>query len=329
MKLAGPVEAQIIVKDEVIYSYVYVFFYFTNALLIVYTRVASAQDIVECSPRKLRERVTRKPSQSELAAECFEQDFDSKTPSEDIQFKRTWNAKGTSKQSRRRLGLPPAVFNLQKNRKRKPEAYVEHVIEGNVKIYRCPRMGWNSLTRRVIQHGFLLMGSPSQYNDVGNNQWRGPGGAIEQLQSYVGLSGWRSKKVIRGILEKCKQNTAYDAGQREKMQQSRKRKMTQNDVNLATKMLRHGSGIHWATTYVNRQILDSDRGTGSTITPRTLARTMKKSYNAEVHRRQCKKTGSKDKNSVWAQARLALAKQLLVQLRTYMRFCFFIVLEFH
>ena len=139
------------------------FFYFTNALLIVYTRVASAQDIVECSPRKLRERVTRKPSQSELAAECFEQDFDSKTPSEDIQFKRTWNAKGTSKQSRRRLGLPPAVFNLQKNRKRKPEAYVEHVIEGNVKIYRCPRMGWNSLTRRVIQHGFLLMGSPSEY----------------------------------------------------------------------------------------------------------------------------------------------------------------------
>ena len=40
------------------------------------------------SPRKLRKRVPRKKSSTQLDAERFEKDFDSPNPSESIQFKR-------------------------------------------------------------------------------------------------------------------------------------------------------------------------------------------------------------------------------------------------
>ena len=175
-------------------------------------------------------------------------------------------------------------------------------------------MGWNSLTRRVVQHGFMMLGQPPEYDENDANQWRGPEGIISTLQEYVGLSGWRSKKVIKEIIRKCLQDPLFDADNREKGQKPRKRKLKQKGANLAGKMLRHGSGTHWAATFVNRSTLDNGGSEKDTVSRRTLERTLKNKYDAIVHRRQTKKTGSKDKNSVWAKARTALGKQLLIQL---------------
>ena len=50
------------------------------------------------------------------------------------------------------------------------------------------------------------------------------------------------------------------------------------------------------------------------VSRRTLEHTFKKKYDAIVHRRQTKGTGSKDKNSIWAITRNCLSKQLLMLL---------------
>ena len=61
---------------------------------------------------------------------------------------------------------------------------------------------------------------------------------IEKLQKYVGIKGWRALKVIKEIIVKCKEDAKFDAGERVSMKRRRKRKMKQEDVDLAGKMLR-------------------------------------------------------------------------------------------
>ena len=165
------------------------------------------------------------------------------------------------------------------------------------------------------------MGQPAEYDEFGTNQWldrKGKKGVISQLQAYAGVSNWRSRKTIREIISRTLTDHTFDAGVRENMRKNRKRKMIQSDADLAGKMLRHGSGTHWAATFVNNKIInDASRGEKHVITRRTLERTLKGKYDALVHRRQSKKTGSKDKNSVWAKSRLALTTQLLIQLGTF------------
>ena len=113
------------------------------------------------------------------------------------------------------------------------------------------------LVRRVIQYAYIKMGKPPEYNQVGQNKWKdreGRPGLIEQIQNYVGVSGWRSVKLIRQIVHRCQTDKNFDADKREVMCKPRKRKMRQKDVNLAGKMLRYGAGTQWAATFVNHQI---------------------------------------------------------------------------
>ena len=98
------------------------------------------------------------------------------------------------------------------------------------------------------------------------------------------------------------------------MRRPRKRKMNQSDVDLAAKMLRANSGSQFATIAINNKIEIEGRGEKAKITRRTLERTFKDKYDAIVHRRQTKGTGSKDKESIWAIARTLLSKQILIQL---------------
>ena len=86
------------------------------------------------------------------------------------------------------------------------------------------------------------------------------------------MNGWRSKRIIKEIITRVQNedDNKYDAGKRERMSQPRKRKMNQDDVNLAEKMLRHGSGTHWTATFVNRNILDNNRGSGATVSKLVL-----------------------------------------------------------
>lgn len=176
-------------------------------------------------------------------------------------------------------------------------------------------MSWNGTTRRVVQHGFLRMKQPAEYDEFGRNQWSGDQGVISQLQKYAGIHGWRSRKTIREIISKVlKCGKSYDAGIRERMRRPRKRKMNQSDVDLAAKMLRSNSGSQFATIAINNKIEIEGRGEKAKISRRTLERTLQKKYDTTVHRRQTKGTGSKDKESIWAIARTQLAKQLLVQL---------------
>ena len=178
-------------------------------------------------------------------------------------------------------------------------------------------MGWNSAARRVVQYAYNKMDRPAEYDEFGNPQWRGPSGVISALQTYAGVHGWRSKKVVREIIEKCQTDTNFDSGKRVKMSAPRKRKLNQSDVDLAGKMLRTGSSTAWTASAINNRIEFMGRGNKAKVTRRTLERTMHDKYDAITHRRQTKGTGSKDKNSTWAKSRKSISEQLVTQLSMY------------
>ena len=135
-------------------------------------------------------------------------------------------------------------------------------------------------------------------------------------------SGWRNKKLVRSILNTClKEDANYDAGARVNLLKPRKRKLFEAEVKLASKMLRSGTSTSLTTTVINHTILHSNDGRGpdDVVARNTLIRTLKQKYNVKVKKRQKKGTGSKDKNSIWALARVAFAKQLGYQLGVF--FC--------
>ena len=190
----------------------------------------------------------------------------------------------------------------------------EIILDNNRRVYRTPRMGWKSLVRRVIQYGYDKMGQPVEYDELGRTQWRGPSGVVAKLQEYADVHGWRSKKIIKEIIGKCRQNPKFDAGKRVKMCAPRKRKLNQSDINLAGKIINSGSSTGWAASAVNNRIAFMGRGEKAKVDRRTLERTLHDKYDAITHRRQTKGTGSKDKYSTWAVARKALCGQVLTQL---------------
>ena len=84
--------------------------------------------------------------------------------------------------------------------------------------------------------------------------------------------------------------------------------MSQEDAEYAAKLLDHGEA------YVNHNRIRKDGKKG--VSRSALIKTLKQKYNCECHRRQTIATGTnKDKNSVWVQARFALAKQFQKQLQ--------------
>ena len=131
---------------------------------------------------------------------------------------------------------------------------------------------------------------------------------------YASLTGNRARQTVKTILLQCVANgDSYDAGNRYKMQRKRRRIMSQQDSDHAGKLLDHGTGTFWTTAYVNHNRIRKDGKKG--VSRSTLIRTLKEKYDCQCHRRQTKATGTnKDKNGVWAQARLALAKQFQKQI---------------
>ena len=122
----------------------------------------------QISPRKLRERQVKGKTLSQLEADSFERDFDSPNASEDIQFKQSWDCRPWEKQKRRlsrRLQLlppSPAPFTtsascnhktIKPDPEESPLQSQELILDNNVRVYRSPKIGWSSLTRRVVQHG--------------------------------------------------------------------------------------------------------------------------------------------------------------------------------
>ena len=191
----------------------------------------------------------------------------------------------------------------------------EIIVDQATRAYRTPKCGWNGLVRRVIQFGYMQMGLVPEYDDYGNNLWRGPNGVVQQLQNYAGTSGTRNKKVVREIMEKCLTlGDSYDAGERSKMKRPRKRKLTQEEADLGGRVLRSGLGSKWAATYINRERIDRLGDDKAGVDTRTLERTLHGKYNAKLHHRQKRATGLRDKNSIWAGARLSFCKQMLSQL---------------
>ena len=283
-------------------------------------KICGSPEKTQFSPRRLRPKRPKTKTAAEIAADLFEADFDSPKPSSSIQFNYNWgNGRENKRRSRRTLNLPPTgrALSLPARMRAPLEEIIVNDNNDNERIactiYRTPKTGWNGLVRRVVQHGYNRMGRPPRLNAHGNNLWSGPNGVISQLQEYAGTSGWRNRKVIRQILEKIQEHgDKYDAGVRVKMRLPRKRKLGDAEINLAGQMLRSGSGSKWATTFCNHQILG--RNESNTVTSRTLERTLQKKYDAKVHRRGKKGTGSKDKTSIWARARLAFCKQLKSQL---------------
>ena len=101
--------------------------------------------------------------------------------------------------------LSPPVFKvnkrnhspkLQSSKQRKENNKEQNLppqsimLDNNRRVYRTPRMGWDSLSRRVVQYGYEKMQKPPEYDDLGRPQWKGEDGVISQLQKYAGLTGW-------------------------------------------------------------------------------------------------------------------------------------------
>ena len=286
------------------------------------------------SPMKLRKRKPKVASSTEILARIFEEDFDSENPSTLIQFKRSWNR--FTRKSRRLRQLPPkhtsAIRTKMKKKKKMNSTLPVHltlplneiVVDPQTRVYTTPRCGWNAMVRRVIQYGFIRMGKPAERNEFGNNVWRGPTGVIAKLQKFAGTSGPRNKLLVKKIIRKTLElGKKYDAGERTLMKQPRKRKLNQDDVNLAGQMLRSGCGERWTTAHVNKERISREGNADAGVDIRTLDRTLKTKFNAIVHKRQKKGTGSKDKNSIWARARVSFCKQLLTQLGTLLCFIMF------
>ena len=293
----------------------------------------TASKETEVSPRRLRQRHPKKKTRAQQLAEEFERDFDSENPSPEIQFNYTWVPKRKRRKSRRKLGLRPTSRRqlgsrrrAQKRRSTAVEGVLqtiplqEVVVDQETRVYRMPNCGWNGMLRRVMQYKFQQMGMPQERDEYGNERWRGPTGVIKHILDWAGTSGWRSRKTCREVMTECLSKHAagekYDAGQRVKMQRQRKRKLNQDDVNLAALMLRTGAGIKWASTMVNHKIIGGDggRSEGNVVCAKTVFNTLKDKYDATVHRRQKKGTGSRDKYSIWATARRAFTTQLYFQL---------------
>ena len=281
----------------------------------------------------------KSPTEAQRQAEEFENDFDSPNPSPTIQFNYSW-APGPKKRrkSRRNLVLQPTNNKYskalekrkQQNKKRAPlkekQTFLQQiplhevVVDAETRVYRTPNSGWDGMVRRVVQYKYAMLDMPKQFNRFGKEVWSGPDGVIQYIQNWAGTSGWRNKKVIREVMNEClkaaQNKEKYDAGQRVKMQRPRKRKMNQDDANLAGLMLRTGAGVKWSATMINHKIINGSHGRSSSnvICRNTVANTLKGKYDAKVHRRQKKGTGSRDKTSIWATARNAFTRQLYYQL---------------
>ena len=123
-----------------------------------------------------------------------------------------------------------------------------------------PKKGWDVNARHTVQYGFKLLGRPPQFVHD-KDQWRGPDGAIARLMEYVVLSGNRTRSTVKWILLDCVANDdSYDADNRHRMQQSRKRNLSQ--AQLCGKGIKAGTGSFSTAAYANHNRIHRMGGKG-------------------------------------------------------------------
>ena len=265
----------------------------------------------------LRKRKAPERNVVEEQFDAFVCDFDSKNPDVSIQFKRNW-AKDEIKKSRRQQGLSILRTGSLPNSKNLSTPIHGSSSNDNsappASTRVPPRKGWDGNARHTVQHGFKLLGYPPQFV-YGKDQWRGPDGIISRLMEYAALSGNRARQMVKQLLlDTVTKGDTYDAGNRTRMQRSRKQKLDQAEVDYGGKLLKHGTGSFWTVAHMNYDRIHRQGKEG--ISRSTFLRIIKDKFNSRCHRRQTKSTGSsKGKSSVWSQARLALAKQFKKQIR--------------
>lgn len=177
----------------------------------------------------------------------------------------------------------------------------------------CP-----SKRRRLIQFMYEALGAPDEINAFGDNVWEGKHGIINQIRQlcWMNSKSWRVRSVVRNVIEHVRAQMDagiehIDAGERLHGSNSgRHRKLTESEDRLVARALNKGMGIQMTHAIVNH-----NRAADNKVSFSTVWRSASRGFGGSCHNRPTKKTGSKDEDSIWAKARLAIGLQLQQQFR--------------
>jgi hypothetical protein len=150
------------------------------------------------------------------------------------------------------------------------------------------------------------------YNNLGApspGEWAGRGGTISKIRSGLNLPG-SARKVQRTLQDIVEHGDAFDP-KAASARGGRKRKLSVVECEIAADMLRQGHGLSQTTITLNAIREKNNRSKVARTTVRDSVRAV---LGAEARRTTKRATGNKDKESAWAKARLAQAKQYKDQL---------------
>jgi hypothetical protein len=184
------------------------------------------------------------------------------------------------------------------------------------------RLGRNR--RRVfVQLCYEEMGCPPKFHEDGQECWNGKGGVIEAMLACLPFS--MDKRTAVWVCEetflafKEKRLDSFDAGAMELGGSKYKGTLSDDGISLALRFARD-DGLDCALMMVND--LRKAKREGYNDVPPDPPKTgvswsgvqrAAKAWGAMYHRRQRRKTGSRDKTSYWAVFRFLFAKKLSEQ----------------
>ena len=183
--------------------------------------------------------------------------------------------------------------------------------------------------RQFVQLVYESMGCPPEFHHDGSICWTGPVGTIAQIGTFLPI--YIDSRTIRTVMTRTWEAWAtgdlddFDAGVMESCEEGstrrrgRKRALSDDEIQLALGYAR-ADGLDVALGMVNDLRKAKREGydgappdpTKKPVVYSTVHSAIK-SWGAECHHRQTRKTGSRDLYSLWAVFRHAFAKQLQEQ----------------
>ena len=165
---------------------------------------------------------------------------------------------------------------------------------------------------------------PTQFHHDGDYCWAGKSGTVAAIQSYLPFEV--NARTIKATCTRTWEAWAtgdiedFDAGDMEnKQSKGRKRILSDDEIQLALRYAREG-GLDVALAMVNG-LREKKRLGYDDVPPEptrlpvvwSTVQAAVKSWGAQCHRRQSRKTGSRDEFSLWAIFRYHFAMQLQEQ----------------
>ena len=176
-----------------------------------------------------------------------------------------------------------------------------------------------------MQLTYESIGIPPEFLHDGTACWNGPKGVVQQVRSYLPFEV--DPRVVRHTMQRTWEAWAaggidhFDAGDMDgKAGRGIKRRLSDDEIQMALRFARD-DGLDMALAMVN-DLRKKKRTEGHDGNPPDPSKTpvvwstvqaAVKSWGAVCHKRQTRKTGSRDPYSLWAVFRHQFAKQLQEQ----------------